>query len=513
LLSILGDDERRIVIDTMAQVDIVLACRAFRDASIRNSEVGHALFDIIDSRIADPDTAASRRSELAKAAADLVPFVLEETVAAWLEDDALARGAARSLGRIGNHEYLNALLERAQADHRWPSEFSQAAELLVEEGDLDDILEMAEGDSNSELGRWNLADVLLHFPEDLLLDRLSQMITKGPGPSAVAYSVASRLRVGLALELLARGLKDPDEDVRDSAAEALAMLEVYQDQPPDTVLALYWELLDNAEHGAFVARRLADYEAPEIQNEALVRYRSPRNEVERINAAAILVDSSPNEFESYLISVLEAFEPEFARCLGYALQRLARERVVPALLIAVWRGDPELRDVALDTLRMLPRRWPAERAETLGLDAVTAARLFDLWEQSTGWTKVLAGAVFAYSGSGRQLFLERLGDDSYPQRQGLLSIAEDLRLSRDEVSDSVVAWLIDGLAVGAVDDEDFVDHGTPAGVLGDIADERLVAERLLPLMSSSNGVVKSNAYRAIRQAEGRLRLRFPQANK
>ena len=106
-----------------------------------------------------------------------------------------------------------------------------------------------------------------------------------------------------------------------------------------------------------------------------------------------------------------------------------------------------------------------------------------------------------------ELLIEKLSDNTYLFREQLIEIVSRLPLVKGDLSINVIEWLITKLDQ-KIERYPRDIYSPITQLLGKTSDERILMEKLIPLLNSNNAVLRNNAYLAISKAERVLGKRF-----
>ncbi len=121
--------------------------------------------------------------------------------------------------------------------------------------------------------------------------------------------------------------------------------------------------------------------------------------------------------------------------------------------------------------------------------------------------RIRAGYLLAdrFQAVSKKILIDRFSNTDYPYREVMLEYLAWLDLSSGDLSHEILEWLITKM--------DFRPKDSPfwtpvAQILGKVSNETIVYEKLIPLLTSSNKIVRDNAYQTIKIAERQLGKRF-----
>ena len=123
--------------------------------------------------------------------------------------------------------------------------------------------------------------------------------------------------------------------------------------------------------------------------------------------------------------------------------------------------------------------------------------------------KNIAGCLLTdnFSAVSKDMLLKRFSDATYPFREQLIEFVARLPLVKGDLSIDVIGWLVTRLGSEGETHPVYLWDST-AHILGMVCDEGTLKEKLIPLLNSSNEVLRSNAYIAVSEAERILGKRF-----
>ena len=499
--ALLTPKQRKGLLEEISKVDIILACRAFGSAAIKDENIGLFLFDVVKEKLANTELPEDQKSAIAHAVVHLAPFCRREVLAEWLEDDSIGGNAAIALAQMGAKEFVPHIIARMLEDNMWPSLFAQALEVLADESVLSKLIAKRSSDKES-LTNLNIAKVIRRFESDALYSEIEKLRRSvRTKDREFAANLLTELKSERSRSILAEMLSDSSPEVRLEATDALR----WADYKKDEVIARMFELLADEECGHSAAEYLFALSDSSILDEAKRRIAQTRNTREIINLCAVLSRSEPRKVCELLFERLHKYDPSFHEDLYKALSKLPTEYLLPDILAFLRVDDIHLHLTILETLRSLDER-------RLPISEDDCEYLMGLWERSQSkhtrklwWYGTFIGELLGeqFQAASKPLLLKRLADTKYPFRVALLPVVFRITINEGDLSPALIEWIVSKFSIKV---HFFV--WAAGEIIGKVATEPMVREKLIPLLSSPNLCVRSNAYEAIKTAEHRLGKRF-----
>jgi HEAT repeat protein len=512
LIGLLPEQQAIKLLEEIVGVDIFLACRAFESSALKNEKVALHLFDAIARLAREPTTPPSLKKDLAAASLKLVPFGRKETLREWLIDPLLAKGAAIFLARMNAAEMTQPILQLLLNDNVWPSDFAMALSIFVDDTLIKQLI--AEGrvinkDNEGSLAVSNIADVLATLESDYLYTEIEALkISLTSSDRELAAEILRSIESERSIKALATMLRDPSHEVRWRVILGLSRDREDRDTF-DTIVDDMFFLLPDSSTGYLAADYLRKQITEGILSRADHRLKDTDNTIEIINLCSILSAKHPQRAKKILFRCLQNFDRETAEALRNALAQLPPDLLIPDILNFAHTKNEDLRNCIFETFSWLFTE------EDITISREDAEWLLGLWEIAVeeGDLVPLSHLEYAlktiFRGTAKSLVLERLLDEQYKFRKELVRLAANLSLTRAEVPFTLLEWLLTQLGEEARDD--FFDWNPVSRIIGATIEEGAVREKLLPLLLSSNPVIRNNTYLAIREAERRLGRRFLKA--
>ncbi len=505
-LSLLSSEQSKAVLRRIAETDIIFACRAFESATIQEQAIGIQLFDTISEKLAKSNLSDAEKESLAQAIHHIGPYGRKEVLLRLLEDPVMAREAAIALARMRAKEALPKITELLLKDDVWPSDFAQAFELLADESLIPQLIEYGKKVEEDGLVDSNLADILSNFESEELYTEISKLAQSEVAKERqFAAEILEKIDSDRARECLAQMLSDLDSKVRWRAIFGLRGPYDRRPYKSAAIVSQMFELLANEESGDEAAQYLRDLADDAIIKEAASRLQSPRNEHERVNLCAVIAKSYPETSKKMLFDALDSYNPSFHESLYNALASLGKEYIIPDIFAYLETDDVKLRLTVLETLR-----WTLRHDEQSPINKENCEHIITLWETSDEYMeKHIAGCLLTnnFSAVSKDMLLKRFSDVAYPFRERLIEFVARLPLVKGDLSMDVIEWLVTRLGYDG-ETHPIYSWNPVARILGMICDEGILKEKLIPLLKSSNEVLRSNAYIAVSEAERVLGKRF-----
>lgn len=505
-ISLLSSEQSTEVLKKIAEFDIVFACKAFESATIQEQTIGHQLFDIVSQKLSNTFISNLEKKDITQAVHHIGLYGRKEVLLNMLDDPITSEAAAIALAQIGVNEAVPKIIELLIKDNVWPSHFARALIMLADESILPQLIEYGKQVEEDSLTNSNLAEILSKFESEELYSEISKLAqSKVSKERQFAAEILEKIDSERARESLAQMLSDSDASVR---WRAIFGLRGAFNRLPYTNIAIKTKMLDllaNEDSGDSAASYLKDLADDAIIQEAVSRLQTPRNEYERINLCTIITKSDPETSKRTLFDELDHFDPSFHTPLYNALASLGKEYLIPDIFAYLKTDDVELRLTVLEALR-----WTVDYEEQLSLNKENCELLITLLETTDeGMEKHIAGFLLTdhCSTISKDILLKKLCDKAYPFREQLIEFVARLPLVTGDFPLDVIDWLITKLDHKS--EKYKMDLWNPAPrILGRVCDEGVIKEKIIPLLNSSNKVLRSNAYVAVSEAERVLGKRF-----
>ena len=504
-ISLLSPKQSEIVLRRIAENDIVFACRAFESAAIQEQTIGHQLFDIMYQRISKSPLSVPEKENIARAIRHIGSYGKKDVLLKLLDDNVMANASAIALARMNVKDAVPKITELLLKDNIWPSDFAKALGLLVDESIIPQLIECGKQVNEESLVHSNLATILSKFESEYLYSELYKLAqSEVSTEKQFAAEILNEMNSDRAMECLTQMLYDSDHGVLCSAILGLK----YSQKTPyksAAITAQMFELISNEESGSFAAFYLKDIADEFIFKEALNRLQNPRNDYERINLCTIIAKSDPETSKKILFDALDNYNPSLHESLYSALGSLDIKYLIPEIFVYLKKDDAKLRLTALDALRRA-----LGHEEQLSIDKENCEFLITILETTDEYMeKHTAGTLLTRhcSSLSKDMLLNRFSDVTYPFREHLIEFVAYLPLVKGDLPIDVIEWLItklhDKSEMCSMDAWNPVAH-----ILGRVCDEGNLKEKIIPLLNSSNEVLRSNAYVVVSEAERVLGKRF-----
>jgi len=500
-VSLLDQDTQTKVLTELSLVDIGFACHTFESATIKQKETALFLFDLIVKKLEFPRLPDSEKQDLSRAAKKLAPYGRRDVLVKWLDDAAMAHDAALHLAMKKDKAIIPRLVDLLIKDNVWPSDFARALDLLADETIVHILIRRGEKNSSDSLADSNIADVLWRFESEALYQETDRLCrSPEANKRAFAAEILSRMKSLRANETLAHLLSDKSHDVQWRALFALSGGWRREGYKTADIVAKVFKLLSKRAIGHDAASYLIEHADSEILDEAQRRLPRTRSETEQINLCAILAKKNPDTVRSLLFEKLRNYRPYYHAPLYHALANLPVNSVLPEVLTFLRIDNPKLRNTVLEALG-----WLGIHSEELPISKEDCSFLFSLWEKQP---QLYHGASFLLADKFRTmskpLFVERLNNPTDTDRSLLVEWVSRMPLTKADLKPEAIEWLIANLDTKS----QYGGWSPVAKIVGQVLDESAVHEKLIPLLSSSNPTVRSNAYTAVKTAERTLGKRL-----
>jgi len=504
-ISLLSPKQSEIVLRQIAENDIVFACRAFESAAIQEDTMGHQLFDITSQKPSKSPLSVPEKNNIAQAIRHIGPYGQTEMLLKLLDDPVIAKVAAIALAHMKVKDAVPKIIELLLKDNAWPSEFAQALGLLASESIIPQLIEYGKQVKEGSLADSNLAEILGKFESEYLFSEISKLAqSEVSTEKQFTAEILKKMNSDRAMECLAQMLSDSDHEVLWRVILGLS----YSQKTPyksATITAQMFDLLSNEKSGNLAASYLNHIADEFIFKEAVHRLQNPRNEDESINLCAIIAKSDPKASKKILFDALDNYNPSLNKPLYHALASLDIKYLIPDIFDYFKKDDAKLRLTVLEALQMA-----LGYEEQLSIDKENCECLISILETTDEYLeKHMVGALLARNCSllSKDMLLNRFSDVTYPFREHLIEFVADLPLVKGDLPIDVIEWLITKLHDKS--ERYPMDAWNPvARILGRVCDERNLKEKIIPLLNSSNEVLRSNAYVVVSEAERVLGKRF-----
>nr|QNO47716.1 hypothetical protein LDJELIEA_00014 [Methanosarcinales archaeon ANME-2c ERB4] len=505
-ISLLSPEQSKAVLSQIAETDIVFACRAFESATIQEQNIGLQLSDIISEKLANALLSNAEKHSIAQAIHHIGPYGRKAMLLRLLDDPVMAGESAISLARMGVKGAVPKITELLLNDNVWPSDFAQSLELLADESMIPQLIKYGNEVEEEGLADSNLAEILSNFESNELYTEISKLVQSEVAKERqFAAEILKKIDSDRARECLAQMLYDSDAGVRWGAIFGLGGAFDRRPYESTAIVSQMFELLANEESGEWAAGYLRGLTDDAITKEAASRLQSPRNEYDRINLCAVIAKSDPETSKRTLFDALDNYNPAFHKPLYNAIASLSKDYIIPEIFAYLETDDVKLRLTVLETLR-----WTLGHDEQLHISKEDCEHIITLWENSDDYMgKNIAGCLLTdnFSAVSKGMLLKRFSDATYPFREQLIEFVARLPLVKGDLSMDVIEWLVTRLGYDG-ETHPVYSWNPAARILGMVCDEGTLKEKLIPLLNSSNEVLRSNAYIAVSEAERILGKRF-----
>lgn len=509
-IILLPSEQRITILRELSDIDIFFACKAFESATIKDESIGFFLFDLITERLSNPLLPDAKKEELACALQKLIPFGRAENLINWLEDKTIAGSAAVFLANMGVKDQIPRIITLLLEDNKWPSDFADALYTMADESIIAELISNLKKAKYPDMASTNVSEVLKRFESDTLYSELDKLIASSDTQDRVlAAKILSKFESQRSREVLAEMLQDANADVLRSVIYGFSGLyfgaKLYK---TDFIVNKMFELLSSKDVGDSAADYLFNQSDTHIIQEAKDRIITPRNDHDLMNLCVILSKDSPDIAHKFIFDKIQTYHPDLSECLRNALAKLPIEYVLPGIYKFLYIENEDLRRTIFSALRSM-----GGYEDQLPITKKDCEYILSLWEKSleNSEQNIDIGYILSdrFQSISKSLLLSRLSDPKYPCRIQILPYIERLPLVKEDISLDVLDWLVTMLVLPAQ-----IPGWNPiSDIIGKLADESLINGKLIPLLSSSNDVVRSNTYLAIRKAENRIGKRILKENK
>jgi HEAT repeat protein len=503
LLTLLQPGKRKKLLREIVQVDLVFACRAFELATVKDKQIGLYLFDAATGMLSKERAPDAQKRAIADALRGIAPYGRKLTLIRWLDDPIIGPDAATFLAAMGAKEVVPKLASLALKHNRWPSEFAFALQSLGDESVVDKLIVSAlRTMSEHNFVDANAGQMIARFESDEVLSKLALLSTsKSVKKRRLAAAALAECRSDRSRALLAKLLGDPSHDVRWKAIFALSRGDRKPYKTAGVVDSLFG-LLRDPEDGHFAAKYLVRITDEAIVKRASQKLQEPASEIEEINASVVAFSNSPDRLKDVLFNKLRDYMGTLSKTLSSALAQLPVHFLLPDLYPFFHVENESLRSTMVDALRML-----AGLKEQLPISEEECNYLFTLLERRSSFRSLMSLRWLIsghFQAVSKPIILKKITDPLYPLRNELIEALSHLPLARGDLPPDTVEWLITKLDRKA----EFGVWSPMGQLLGRVLDESMIAERVIPLLASSNPVVKNNAHIVLQTAEDALGKRF-----
>ena len=267
-------------------------------------------------------------------------------------------------------------------------------------------------------------------------------------------------------------------------------------------------LLPDIELGSYCAEYLSSLEDSEIIKKSLSRIENFENDIEQINLCQIISSTAPEKVYAILFNKLNNYETRFQKPLMSALSKLNEHYMILTDLLKTLNlsDDLKYKELILGAIE-----FSSHNVGEIEIEYETFEKLFILWEDyhdlgNLYWFEqyVLKNLISrnCYSVSKEYLF-ENLNKENYKYRVYLLEIIVEWSISRNDVSDTTLEWLINLIKMEIeieIKTSSFYEY-ILIDILGKICNEDDLTDKITPLLNSNNAKVSSSAYKIIKRAD------------
>lgn len=529
LVSLLPARESRELLGRILVTDLVFACQAFEAAAIQDESLGAFLFENVCRRLSQSSLSTTEKEDVAQAIRHIGPWGPNEALIDLLGNEAVAGPAAIALARKGAEDSFGAILELLVSDPTWPSEFATALTMLADEAAIPLLLRSRRDAEDLTLLDLNLEDILVNFNYECISTEILELLkSEDTNDKQLCICLLSRFGTDQVRDLLLKIapdlLSDPNEMVVHGAIHALHRHHMVN----SAIMEQVFGHLPSKRLGTIAALYLRDVAELNVVDHARERLKHSSDEIERINLALILSQSDPELTKRILLEGLDNFKEGQYQPLRAALVQFGPERIASEILRYISSDCESLRWLVFNVFNdPLYHLRGGGNLASVAESEENCQLLLDTWESSDDpderdkLGELLTDMCPKLSKSA---VLERIQNPVYPLRSELIYPLSRLSISRGDLSEDVLEWLLEKLGdeeykgrgpslshieegflfqrvvVGQVDDTRY-QYNPVARILGKVSDERMVREILIPLTHSKNEDLREGAHYALHLAE------------
>lgn len=508
-VALLPSSYSRRALRTISDIDMILACKAFESATFHDRFLGLRLFDLIHERLCNVDSSTAEKEDLAEAMLHLAPYGRKKVLQRLLDDPIMGGTASIFLARMGVKAVTPKISKLLLKDRKWPSDFAKALYILADDSTIAQLIRYGKCANPDELAMENLAEVVKRFESEQLYSEILKLIaSKVTKERAFAATILGKLDSTESKELLAKMLFDSNKDVLwrvifglEGSLEGIFRHRARGPYKTEEIVLRMLELLKDKNSGHWAAGYLEEIEDDAVKRMVRQRLERSHNIYEKVNIAGLLASESPDTSKEIIVNALKRHDKWLRQPLIYAISSSNLRDLLPHILTYIRAEDHRIRTTVLDALHM-----SLKLEEELPISLEDCEYLMRLWEESKDYTEKSTCEYLLTDHCTRlskELFLKRLRDENYPNREDLLEPVSRLPLVRGELNANLIDWLLSNM--------DYRQKHYPpsvrspvATILGKVSDQATIKEKIVPLLESTNEVVRSNAYAAIKIAEASL---------
>jgi hypothetical protein len=501
-------------LEQIANHDLCYACRAFQSAAIKEKEIALILFDKIIYNLSRPNISTAEKEQLSYALLCLAPNRRKGILEKLLADPVLARNSAIFLARMGDRAIMPKILKLLLSDNCTPSLYAEALTLIADDSIIGKLLEYGKSARKNGLLSTNIGLVLQNFKSESLFKEFSRIVNEGTiNQKLFLADVLKETESDTSIDLLASLLCDCNLKVKRSATFALFLIwkNKYVNHKENDgfrrIVNSMFGMLSDRDSGHWAAEFLFTLKEERIIKVAEHMLETTSNKIECFNLAIIVREYRPKIAKMIVFESLANYRLSFQDNLHYAIGFLGLKNIIPEILCYLKSDNTSLRYTVLEGLDRAT--WGLDSNEQLPLSTEDCKELIVIWENSVGFFEKLRLIELLSkhcSLKSKPLFLEKLRDENYRFREQLLEPLSELSLVKNDFPSGFEDWLIKNLSYtryGA-----FGMQSGASKILGKISDEKIVNEKLIPLLNAEDDKVKSDVFWAILQVEKTLGKRL-----
>lgn len=514
-VGLLCDSESILVLNDIAKMDIVFACKAFDTSVNHDEQFGKFLFNWIIDKINQKDKTYTEKSSLANGLKYVATYGSIQEIITLLDDEEIAYLIAPILAKLGCKESIPKIIRLLKKDNFSPSHFGQALSVLIDESFIPQLIQLYFERDDKSLLPDNIIRLLADFKNCQLLDDQIEKFIKSSNKNEKILAIrllpyTSNDRCNYHFNDI---LQNSENKFKEELLETFSYIHYDLLIIDSEIIKNLFDLLTDSKIGSDVAELLISLKKSQIIEEANKRLETSQNDFEIINLCSVIAKSNPETAKIILFRYLSAFNIEYYRVLHKALKHLDKNELIPSLFPYILQKDEKLQQLAILSLRRVLRF-----DEQIEISDEICVQFIDLFEEKT--SKFINGGAseyYIYSDIGSILvdncasiskpyFISKINDSEYPHRDRIIHYVSRLPLQKTDFSNATISWLYDQLQIELPDYRSY--YSSAGEILGKILNESDLSVLLDRYEEADNTILKNNILFTIQQIEKKIGKRI-----
>jgi hypothetical protein len=516
-IGLLSDSESTLVLNKIAEKDVLYACKSFSCSINQENKIGSVLFSLILKKLKDKHLTVIEKQNFAEGLKYVAHCGSILEIEILLDDEEISEIIAPILGNLNSKKSIPKLIKLLSTDRCWPSAYGKALSILIDEHYIHEFIQLFFNAKKNELLHDNIVDLLKNFKNNPVL---TNEIIDHIGSSKInekikAIQLLSLLPIESRNSYFQSLLMDTNEKILHHLFFEIEF-HFKNDYPSNRQIEdRLFSLLKNKKVGADAADVLLLLDIDKIPKKACILLQKTKKDIEKINLCRIIQKEDPQLSKTIIFNYLNDYNPAYKSSLENTIRKFNRDDVFPDILVYLSSGSQELTILILDCIK-----WILRHDEKINISDQLCDSLVVLLENQFeeqlknpksefGFRCFDTGSFLTENCSliSKKILIEKINQPDYPYRKQLLTFIDRLPLSKSDFSEECILWLVKELASQIYQPYHFYAEYVPR-VLGKILDENDITKYLLPNLTTENKILKNNVLVTIQEIERRIGKRI-----